>query len=443
MRDRGEKEMKCSSRLVRHLQNHSDHVAAAKKNHMHTRLRFGLTACGLSVAALLAGCQPQNQLVVPPPPKVTVAVPLEKPVQEYFETTGQTRSARMVELRARVGGYLQKINFQDGDLVEEGQLLFVIDPAPYNAAVASAEAALARAQAQQRLAERQMDRTRLLAEQKATTESTMDIQKAELDSAAADVAAAEAALKNVNLNLSYTTIHAPFKGRIGRHMVDAGNLVRSEDTLLATLSAVHPIHAYFTVSETEVLRYLDMQREQGVTINAENPLPVEMALGEAGEFSFPGKLNFNEFGLDPETGTTERRAEFDNPEGRLVPGMFVKLRTPVGGPHPRLLVEERAVGSNQLGDYLLVVDAKNVVETRIVKLGILQNGLRVIHEGLRADDRVVINGLQKARPGGEVKPNLVQMGAALVKDAKPAANIQITPVSREDSPPSEDQKPAK
>lgn len=359
------------------------------------------------------GCEQRAEYVEPPPPKVTVATPIERAVQEYFQAPGQTRAAQRVEIRARVGGYLEKILFKDGDRVEEGQLLFVIDKAPYEAALASAEAAVQKAKAQLRLSEQQLQRTRSLVSRQASAPSDLDIDEAERASAAAEVASAEAALRQAKLNLDYAEIHAPFAGRMGRRLIDTGNLVQAETTLLSTLESIDPIHAYFNVSESDLLRFREMQRQGLLKIGDDDALVIELALGDSGVFEFQGTLDYREFGIDPATGTTERRAIFSNEDGRLIPGLFVRIRVAVGDPQDRLLVEERAVSADQRGEYLLVVDEKNVVQYRPVKLGLHEGGLRAIEHGLHPNDRVVVNGLQRARPGSVVNPELVEMGAYL------------------------------
>lgn len=362
-----------------------------------------------ALAALLSGCQEKNAFVPPPPPAVTVAQPLEKNVVDYFQTTGQTRAVKTVELRARVNGYLHEITFKDGDIVKQGDLLFVIDKAPYEAALASAKADVAKAEAQLRLATSQLGRTRTLVERKAATKDQLDEVEAQRSSALADVAAAKAAVRQAELDLGYTEIRAPFAGRMGEHQVDIGNLVQSGTTLLATLESRDPIHAYFNVSESDLLRFLEMERNGAVPMGDSAPTTIEMALGESGDFPYRGRLDFGEFGVDPSTGTTLRRAVFENADERLVPGLFVRIRVAVGEPQPRLLVEERAVSADQRGDYLLVVNDKNVVEYRPVTLGRADAGLRVIEEGIQAGDWVVVNGLQRARPGTPVQPEQAQM----------------------------------
>lgn len=352
----------------------------------------------------LVGCQQKNEFVAPPPPQVTVSLPVEQEVQEYYSTTGQTRASKTVVLRARVSGYLQEIHFRDGDLVEKGQLLYLIDPAPYEAEVASAQAAQEKASAQLLLAEQNLKRTKELAAKKVATANELEIQEAEVATAKADLGAAEARLKEAKLSLSYTKITAPFAGRIGHHMVDIGNLVQIGETTLAKIEATDPVYAYFTISEADLLRFLEMAQKGEIKISEADPLRIELALGDSSDFEFEGKLDFREFGVDPETGTTERRAVFDNTDGGLIPGLFVRVRGKVGDPAKKLLVPEEALGSDQRGDFLRVVNEKNIVEHRAVETGILVDGKRVIESGLNPDDRVVVVGLQRAQPGKEVDP---------------------------------------
>ncbi|HAH49186.1 efflux RND transporter periplasmic adaptor subunit [Gimesia sp.] len=352
----------------------------------------------------LVGCQQKNEFVAPPPPQVTVSLPVEQEVQEYYSTTGQTRASKTVVLRARVSGYLQEIHFRDGDLVEKGQLLYLIDPAPYEAEVASAQAAQEKASAQLLLAEQNLKRTKELAAKKVATANELDIQEAEVATSKADLGAAEARLQEAKLSLSYTKITAPFAGRIGHHMVDIGNLIQIGETTLAKIEATDPIYAYFTISEADLLRFLEMAQKGEIKISEADPLRIELALGDSSDFEFEGKLDFREFGVDPETGTTERRAVFDNTDGGLIPGLFVRVRGKVGDPAKKLLVPEEAIGSDQRGDFLRVVNEKNIVEHRAVETGILVDGKRVIESGLKPDDRVVVVGLQRAQPGKEVNP---------------------------------------
>ena len=379
-------------------------------------------ARGLSLLALALplGCQPKNEFVPPPPPAVTVAQPLQEPVIDYFQTTGITRAKATVELRARVDGYLEQVAFKDGGLVEKDAVLFVIDKRTYEASLGSAQAEVNKAEAQQRLKDEQLVRIKALVERKAATPDQLDVAEAERSAAAADVEASKAAVAQAKLNVEFTTIRAPFAGRMGEHLVDVGNLVQSGTTLLATLEAVDPIYAYFDLSESDLLNFLEMQRQGTLKISEADPPTIELAIGETDDYAFKGPLDFREFGVDPKTGTTVRRAVFENSDQRLIPGLFVRARAAVGEPKPRLLVEERAISSDQRGDFLLIVadeqDRKNVVEQRPVKLGDTRDGLRVILDGLKPTDWVVVNGLQRARPGAQVKPE-----QAKTQDAKDAA----------------------
>jgi len=414
-----------------------------------------------ALAVTAAGCRPQNGFVAPPPPVVTVAQPLERDVVDYFQTTGETRAVAKVELRAQVSGYLKEIHFEDGQTVEKGQLLFVIDPHRYQAAVNSAKAALLKAEAQEKLATAQLGRTRALVERKAGTKEQLDEAEAELASAKADVASANSAISRAQLDLGFTEIKAPFAGRMGRHEVDLGNLVEVGTTRLATLESVSPVHVYFTMNEADMLRFMEPASDGSARMIGSGPKGIELALGTGDDFSIGGgRLDFGEFGVDPATGTTLRRAVFGETvedgkvvkglDPRLVPGLFVRVRAAVGAPRPRVLVEERAISSDQRGTYVLVVNEKKdepageegegkpaaappagqppagapaaggqpsgepagpryVVEYRPVKLGRLDAGLRVVEQGLTGKEWVVINGLQRARPGTEVKPDRAEM----------------------------------
>jgi len=364
---------------------------------------------------------------------VTVAIPVERDVQVYFETTGQTRAVQQVDLRARVGGYLKEIHFRDGELVQAGDILFIIDQETYIAAVASAKAAQKRAEAQLRLAEQQLLRTRQLAREDAATESALDIQVADRDSREADVDAATAALREAELNLGYTVIAAPFAGRMGRHLVDIGNLVLAGQTLMGSLESVDPMHAYFTLSESDLLNFMEMQKAGKIKpISEADPLKLDLALGDTQDFRFHGQLDFRKFGIDRTTGTAERRAVFPNSQQDLLPGLFVRIRAAVGDPSPSLLVDEEAIGRDQRGDFVLVVGKDNKVEYRSVKLGPLDRGLRAIEKGIQKTDHIVVNGLQRARPGSEVDPELVAMES--LRDSLSASADTKPPADQTDHP---------
>jgi len=361
---------------------------------------------------LLAGCNNANQYQPPPPPTVTVAQPARDKVGDFLEFTGTTRAVEAVRLRARVMGYLKSIEFEDGANVEQGQLLFVIEQEPFEAALASAKANVQKAEAALKLAEADIARTQPLLERKAITEAEMDVMEANRATAEAEVAAAKAAVRQAELNLGYTEIRAPISGRIGRHLVDVGNLIQAEMTELATLESYDPIHAYFTVSEGDVLRLMNLYRNGEIANFRENPPPLSLGLQSEDGFPHLGTLEFADFGVDPDTGTQMRRGVFPNADGRLVPGLFVRLRMPVGEPAEQLLVSERAIAADQRGDYVLVVDDQNKVQYRPVKLGLLHNGMYVVKEGVDAKDWIVVNGLQYARPDSTVTPERAEKMAS-------------------------------
>lgn len=383
----------------------------------------------LSLLTLLAGCQKKNTLQLPPPPTVTVAKPVSEDVVETMEFTGQTKARESVELRSRVTGYLEKINFQDGAWVNQGDLLFVIEQAPFQAELDAAEASLAKAQAALQLAEANVARTMKLAQEKASTQQQIDVQKAELETAKSEVRAAEVTVTQAKLNLAYTEIRAPISGQIGRHLVDIGNLIQSGEDPLAVVQSTDPIHAYFYVSESDVLRFMSLIRSNELPDPSKVPPKLKMGLGTESTFPHEGTLDFRDPAVDPATGTILRRGTFPNPDRTLIPGLFVKIRAEIGAPKPKLLVEERAISSDQRGDYLLIVKekmdekenrVKKVVEYRPVKLGIAVGKKRVIEDGLSADDLVIVNGLQRARPNSEVTPELQTPEAALAAAAADA-----------------------
>jgi RND family efflux transporter MFP subunit len=342
-------------------------------------------------------------------------------VADTIEFVGTTAPTQTVDLRARVNGYLEKVFFEDGANVQAGQELFRIEQAPYQTSLDAARAALQRAVASLALAQSQYRRMEPLLASNVVTQEELDVQAAQVETSKADVAAAEAAVRQAELNLNYTRIVAPISGRIGRHMVDIGNLVQAEQTQLAVIQAIDPIYVYFDVSETDLLHFMAMLRNNELPDPDKNP--PELRLGLPNEEGFPhvGHLDFRELGVNAETGTARRRGIFPNPGWQLIPGMFVRVQASIGSPKPRLLVDERAIGSDQRGDYLLVVNEKNVVEYRPVRLGIKSGTMRVAESGITVNDWVVVNGLQRARPGAQVKPEPASDKPAAEGNAAPAA----------------------
>lgn len=386
-------------------------------------------ASAIALASLLligGGCTRSNEYIAPPPPEVAVAQPVTEDVTDYMEFTGTTRALDAVDLRARVSGYLQSIEFEDGAYVEKGQLLFVIEPEWYEVALASEKAKLRKAEAALKLADAEVERTRPLVKRGALAEAELDVKIADRASADAEVAEAEAAVAQAELNLRYTRITAPISGRIARHMVDVGNLVQVQTTMLTTIESIEPIHVYFNVGENDVLQFMEHGAPREASSKQAPPLYV--GFSEAGGFPFEGRLDYTELGVDPETGTQQRRGVFPNKDRSLLPGLFVRVRIPLGKPEPQLMVSERAIGADQRGQFVLVVDAKNVVERRPVELGVAHNGNRVVKKGLSAGEWIVVNGLQRARPGAPVNPQKTQtkaeavarLGETLPRDTRPS-----------------------
>ena len=364
----------------------------------------------LLVTCLLSGCGRKNEAKHETGiPEVTVIKPKVQEVTEYLDLTGSMQSVQSAELRARVSGYLKSIRFSDGDFVTEGQLLFVIEQEPYQARlklaqanVASAEAALVRSTLEY---QRQVE----LLKKRATAEAQVESWRAERDAAQANLDQARANTDLAAIDLSYTEVTAPFDGRVDRHLVDPGNLVGSgQSTVLAVISRLDPIYAYFTVNEQEVLRVRAARRERGQTNYREQPVPVYLAV--AGEQGYPhqGVVDYVATSLEPSTGTLQVRAVFRNPRVTwppiLQPGMYVRLRIPVTTDRNALVVPEEALGVNQGQRFILVVNDENVVEQRQVEPGTREDGMRQIKKGLSAEDSIVLSGIQRARPGSKVTP---------------------------------------
>jgi len=395
------------------------------------RVLLAVVVCG----AFLAGCgQKENKYAPPPPPEVRVSLPQQKPVTDYVELTGNTQAVDQVELQARVEGFLTSIHFKDGDYLKKGDLLFTIEQAPYQAKLQEAQGRLAAAEAQLLRAQQEYDRQLYLFKENATAKSEVERWRAQRDAAQASVEEGRANLELAKINLGYTRVTAPFDGRVDRHLVDPGNLVGAgKPTPLAYLTSLDPIYAYFNLNERDLVRLMEKRREAGITDLKENPVPVYG--GIAGEKDYPeeGWLDFTSTSVDPNTGTILLRAVFNNPRlgvapPRLLPGMFMRLRIPVDVRPNALLVPERALGVDQGGRYLLVVNEQNVVEQRPVKVGARVDEAMVIEEGLKGDERVVVDGIQRARPGAKVTP--VQEGAGAATAPPPTSESQKAAAAR-------------
>lgn len=365
----------------------------------------GLLAGFLALAAV-SGCGEPNTYVPPPPPEVTVARPDKRAITETMSFTGNLQAVRTADLVARVPGFLEKVMFQDGQDVRENDLLFVIEQAPYRAAVVGADAGLQKAEAELAQAKITTARLQQAARTGAVSRQQLDEAEAREQVAQGQVLAMQAALDQARIDLGYTEIRAPFSGRIGRRLVDPGNFVGAggTPTTLATLDQLKPIYAFFNIDERSVLRIRHLQRERGGPSYRERPVPVSIGLQTEQDFPHTGQIDFVASGIDPNTGTLQVRAIFANTDGSLLPGAFVRIRIPIGERDDMLLVPQLALGTNQAGRYVLIVNDEGVVEQRTVTTGPREGPMQVVEGGLTADDWVVVNGIQRARPGGRVTP---------------------------------------
>jgi RND family efflux transporter MFP subunit len=340
----------------------------------------------------MAACGSRNRYQPPPPPSVTVSKPVRLPVTDYLDTTGSVSAFKTVDLVARVEGYLRSVNFQDGSLVKAGQLLFVIEPEPYRAKLQGQEAQLLDAQSE-------YDRQLRMIKENATSQANVDKWRSQRDEAQANVALAR-------INLGYTQITAPFAGRIGRHLVDPGNLVGSAGTAtkLATLEQIDPAYVYFSVNERDLLRVRAAAQARGQPLTQTPRVPVYLGLQTETGYPHEGTLDFANTGLDTGSGTLQLRALVPNAQRVFLPGLFTRVRVPRGAPTPQLMVPDRVVGNDQVGSYVMLVAADNKVQQRRVEVGPVQDGLRAILSGLEPGSEVVVDGLQSAVPGNLVTP---------------------------------------
>lgn len=422
-----------------------------------------------AAVALAIGCERGNTYVEPPPPEVTVSPPIQRSVTNYAEYTGDTKAVETVEIRARVKGFLKERHFEGAQDVEKGQLLMVIEEEPFKARVemaqakaAEADAALSKAkqskmvevataqvaldQALLLLARIEETRQRALVSRNAASrddvdraeanrkksEAQLEGDQANLEQAKADykvnILAAEAGvqqaaadLTNAKIDLDYCRIKAPLSGRISRHLVDVGNLVGDgQATLLAYIVQEDPINVYMTVSEADLLRFRGQVREGTRVDYRTDVVPLELGMVNEQGYPHKGRVDYSDPAVDPSTGTVTARGVFPNKDKSIVPGLFVRVRTPLEQLAKALLVPERAISTDQAGHFLLVVGSKDVVEQRYVTLGPADGDLRVVKGSLNRDDLVIINGLQRARPGLRVKPKRASPPQTRVAAAAPS-----------------------
>jgi RND family efflux transporter MFP subunit len=364
---------------------------------------------GLMLGLALAACgEAAQQPAAPPAPPVTVANPVKRTITDQDEYVGRFIAVDAVEIRARVSGYLETIHFKDGELVKKGDLLFTVDQRPFVAALELARADLARAKAALDFAVADLTRAQSLIGRQTISEQLYEQRIQAKRSADAQFAAAEAAVRNAELNLEFTALRAPVSGRIGDRRVSPGNLVTGgtagNTTLLATIVSIDPIRFEFTFDEAAFLRYTRIEGPGQELEPRGRGLPVELKLLDEQQFSHKGRIDFVDNAIDQSTGTIRGRAVFDNAKGLFTPGMFARIRVPGSPPYDAFLVPDAAIGTEQVRKFVYVVDAENTVRQKYLVLGSLQGPLRVVKSGLSADDKVIVNGLMRARPGAKVTP---------------------------------------
>jgi len=368
------------------------------------------TLTALGMVAFLAACNESSSSQgqsAPPPPPVTVASPLVKKITEYDEFTGRYEATARVEVRARVSGYLQSINFADGAMVKQGDVLFTIDPRPYQATVDSAKADLTSAQARLDLAKVQLDRASALVSQSNVSRSSYDQAVQERRAAEAAVAQTTAALQSAQLNLDFTQVKAPMAGRVSNRRVDIGNLVTGDpsSTLLTTIVALDPIYFEFDMSEADYLAYQRAVVAGKLPSTRDNQTLIQTRLPDEQDWPHGGTMNFVDNQLDPGSGTIRARAILDNKDLFITPGQFGRIRLPGSNEYEAVLIPDSAILTDQSNRIVMTVKDDGTVVPKIIRPGPTQpGGLRIVREGLTGEDKVIINGLVRARPGAKVTP---------------------------------------
>ncbi|WP_337999560.1 efflux RND transporter periplasmic adaptor subunit [Pseudomonas chlororaphis] len=360
-------------------------------------LKFAaLSAIGLALLSALSGCGPDQVLTPPAPPTVSVSQPVNRQIIDWDSFTGRFEATDSVEVRSRVSGYLEKVAFTDGAIVKKGDLLFVIDSRSFQAAVVQAQGKLAQVRSQLALAEQEYARAKVLIESKTIARSLYDQRLQARQAAQAEVLSAEGALSNARLDLEFTRITAPMSGRISRKLISEGNLVNGGNnnaTLLTTIVSLDPIDIYFDIDEQSYLKY--RRQEQG----AAGQNLVRIALPGQSEPTLSGRMDFIDNRLDPSTGTLRQRARVANPDLRLSPGQFGRVQFSGRPSYQALLLPDTAISVDATRKVVYVLNAQNQVELRPVQLGKLHDGLREVASGLRPEDRVIVDGIQRVRVG--------------------------------------------
>jgi RND family efflux transporter MFP subunit len=383
----------------------------------------GLAGAAVAVLCIVSGCGGTNNGAqsAPPPPQVSVAQVLQKQVKDWDEFTGRLQAVETVEIRPRVSGYIDKVVFTEGSLVKRGDLLFLIDPRPYQAETDRAAADVKRYKTALELARIELGRVQKLKDSGAVSEEELDERKSTLAQTEANVGGAEAALEAAALNLDFTRVTSPIDGRVSRAEVTRGNLVTggiNGGTLLTSVVSMDPMYLYFDADEQSYLRYTQMPRV-GSRPNSRDAAPVNVGLANEEGFPHMGVVDFVDNQLNSQTGTIRARAVLQNKEGLYTPGLFARVQLLAGNEYSAILIDDRAVNTDQSQKYVLVLGANNTVEYRRVKLGRIIDGLRIVREGLKVGDVIIVNGAQRVHPGVTVTPQTVLMGAD--EGAPPAA----------------------
>jgi RND family efflux transporter MFP subunit len=365
--------------------------------------RLLVLAAACVTLAFAGGCR-HAEPTAPPPPKVAVAKPIVRDIVEWDEYTGRTQALEAVEVRPRVTGYVQSIQFADGANVKEGDPLFVIDPRPYDAALAQAKAQVEVTKARLALARNENARTESLVKQKVISTEEAERRSFARDEASGSLAAAEAAVQAAALDVEFTRVVAPTAGRASRHLVDEGNLVTANQTLLTTIVSLDPIHVYFDADERAYLKYVRLAASGERASSRDVNNPVEVAVADEAGFPHKGWMDFVDNQFDPDSGTMIGRAIVPNQDLLLSPGLFVRVRIPGSGRHSAILVPDEAIGTDLNQKLVWVIDAENKAQYRAVTIGALHDGLRIVREGVGPEERIVVAGIQKMHPGLVVAP---------------------------------------
>ncbi|KQT12791.1 MULTISPECIES: efflux RND transporter periplasmic adaptor subunit [unclassified Bradyrhizobium] len=380
------------------------------KRHDFVQPRRSAIAGLVAAAFAITGCdKPASQAAAPAPASVTVAQPVKRTVTDWDEFTGRFEAMEEVQVRPRV---VNSVNFQDGAIVRQGDLLYVIDPRPFEAVATQAEGQLADARARVELAKRELDRALSLVQTSAVSEQVVDQRRQALQAAHAAETQADGALKAAKLNIEFTHVTAPLTGRVSRHLVSPGNLVQGSDsgssTLLTSIVTLDPIYIYFDMDEATFIKYSKLWFEGRRPSSRDTANPVQVSLVGETKQSREGTINFLDNRLDVSTGTLRSRAVVKNTDQSILPGQFGRVRLIASAPYEALLIPDAAIATDQSRKIVFVVKPDDTVEARPVVLGPLDDGLRVIRDGLKADDRVIVNGIQRARVGAKVAPQTAQ-----------------------------------